>query len=144
MLDHSSHWRPALAAALAGLVAAGAAQAQTMNANAASYNGGYGRSTDQTNQLAAPAGRNANGDLVRIAGATETGPDYSGFSNAGVGGAFDRVAGVGASGAATAFGGLAVTTQRGAGSSGADNSFESNSGSISVTSSLSGGVNNDQ
>ena len=40
------------------------AQAQTMNANSATYNAGYGRDSDEENQPVDVSMRDANGNLV--------------------------------------------------------------------------------
>ncbi|HTX48242.1 MAG TPA: holdfast anchoring protein HfaA, partial [Caulobacteraceae bacterium] len=85
-----------IAAALAG-----AGHAQSMTANSASYNAGYGRTADQENQPVDASMRDADGNLVVVDGVIQAGQDQSVFSNAGASGAFDTVAGVGGAGAAT-------------------------------------------
>lgn len=120
---------------LAGaLLACGSAGAQSMSANSAAYNAGYGRVAGQENQPVEVGVRDANGNLVIVDGIIETGVDFSGFAGAGAtAGAGDTVAGAG--GGATAIGNnLQVVTQ------GNDNvviidSNQVNTGNISATSS---------
>jgi hypothetical protein len=97
-----------LAAAIAGaacLAFAGLAQAQTSNAIA------LVRANNQQVMSALAATRDSTGAPVATDGAVEAGEDQSGFPNAGVGGAFDTLSGVGATGGAGGFGSLNVTTQ---------------------------------
>ena len=102
-----------LAAAIAGatfLVFAGLAHAQTSNAGAVALV----RANNQQVMSAFTAARDSTGAAVATDGAVEAGEDQSGFSNAGVGGAFDTLSGVGATGGAGLFGGaLNVVTQAG-------------------------------
>ena len=102
-----------LAAALAGatsLAFAGLAHAQTSNAGAVALV----RANNQQVMSAFTAARDSSGAAVATDGATEAGEDQSGFSNAGVGGAFDTLSGVGATGGAGLFGGaLNVVTRAG-------------------------------
>ncbi|MBV9995295.1 MAG: endonuclease [Caulobacteraceae bacterium] len=84
----------AFAAALVGLAGVGGdAAAQTMNANAASYNAGYGRLPGRENQPVSQTMRNAAGGLISVDGWIDAGTDQSTFSN---GGAGDTAAGAGA------------------------------------------------
>jgi holdfast attachment protein HfaA len=144
MVDPKSLGKPVLAAAIAvgSLALAGGADAQTMNANSAAYNAGYGRSMDQENQAVDPSMRDANGNLVVVDGVIQAGSDQSVFSNAGAGGAFDVVAGVGGSGAATAFGNNLVVVTEGNNNTVIVNSVQNNSGNVTATTSESGGVSN--
>ncbi|HWF77365.1 MAG TPA: hypothetical protein VN694_09335 [Caulobacteraceae bacterium] len=102
-----------LAAAIAGaacLAFAGLAQAQTSNAGAIALV----RANNQQVTSAIAGTRDSTGAPVATDGATEAGEDQSGFPNAGVGGAFDTLSGVGATGGAGGFGGsLNVVTQAG-------------------------------
>jgi holdfast attachment protein HfaA len=135
----------ALGLAVAGLCLAGGAEAQTMNANSASYNAGYNRTADQENQAVNPTMRDANGNLVVVDGVIQAGQDQSVFSNTGAAsGAFDAVAGVGGSGAATAFGNNLVVVTQGSNNTVIVNSRQVNSGNVSASSSLNGGVSNGQ
>jgi holdfast attachment protein HfaA len=95
-------------AGLAGLAIAGGAQAQTMNANSASFNAGYGRTPGQENQPVDVSMRDANGNLVVVDGQIQAGA----FASAGVGGTFSGAGGVSSTGSATAIGNnLSVITQ---------------------------------
>lgn len=132
----------ALAISMATLGFAGAAHAQSMNTNSASYNAGYNRATAEENQAVNPSVRDANGNLVIVDGVIQAGQDQSVFSNAGAGGAFDTVAGVGSSSGATAFGNNLVVVTQGTYNTVIVNSTQNNSGNISASSSLSGGVSN--
>jgi holdfast attachment protein HfaA len=146
MARHLSNGKRALVfvLALSGLAIATGANAQTMTANSGSYNAGYGRTSDEENQPVNPQMRDANGNLVVVDGVIEAGSDSSVFSNAGASGAFDTVAGVGASGGASAVGNNLVVVTEGNDNTVIVNSKQTNSGNISASSSLSGGVSNGQ
>ena len=93
-----------LAAAFAGaacLLFAGLAHAQTSNPGAVALV----RANNQRVMQSYGALRDASGAPVSTDGAIETGEDRSGLSNAGVDGAGDMIAGVGAEGGAGIFGG---------------------------------------
>ena len=81
--------------AAAAVAIAGGAQAQTMNANSASFNAGYGRVPGQENQPVDVSMRDANGNLVVVDGQIQAGAAGSVFAGAG---------GVSSSGSATAIG----------------------------------------
>jgi holdfast attachment protein HfaA len=131
----------ALFVSFGALALAGAAHAQSMTSNSASYNAGYGRSTDEENQPVDVTMRDANGNLVVVDGVIQAGQDSSVFSNAGAGGAFDTVAGVGGSGAATAFGNNLVVVTEGNNNTVIVNSVQTNSGNVTATTTESGGNN---
>jgi len=123
----------------------GIAQAQTIYSNSASYNAGYGRTPDQENQMTpVPTMRDANGNLVIVDGIIQSGADLSTFAGAGVSGAGDVVAGVGASGSATAFGNNLTVVTQGSNNTVIVNSKQTNTGNVSASSSLNGGVSNAQ
>jgi hypothetical protein len=130
-----------LAAAIAGattLAFAGLAHAQTSNAGAVAL----ARANNQQVMTAFTTARNASGAAVATDGALEAGEDQSGFSNAGVGGAFDTLSGVGATGGAGVFGGaLNVVTQ--AGQPGVQNN-QTITGGGGASASPNGGVSNVQ
>ncbi|HUZ13433.1 MAG TPA: holdfast anchoring protein HfaA [Caulobacteraceae bacterium] len=130
--------------ALAGLIVASGASAQTMNANSAGYNAGFGRAAGQENQPVNPTLRDANGNLVVVDGVIQAGADHSVFASAGASGVFDQVAGVGAGGGSTAIGNNLVVVTQGSNNTVIVNSKQTNSGAVSASSSLSGGVNNAQ
>ena len=128
------------AAAVAGLAVAGAADAQSMNANAASYNAGYGRIAGEENQPVDPTLRDANGNLVVVDGVIQAGQDQSVFSNFGAGGAFDTASGVSTSTGASAVGNNLVVVTQGDNNTVIVNSVQTNTGNVSATASLNGGV----
>jgi holdfast attachment protein HfaA len=144
MVDLAPRGKPALAlvAALGVTALAGAAQAQSMNANAASYNAGYGRSTDQENQVVDTSLRDANGNLVIVDGVIQVGQDNSVFANIGAGGAVDTVSGVGSNSSASAIANNLVVVTQGNDNTVIINSTQTNSGNVTATSSVSGGVSN--
>jgi holdfast attachment protein HfaA len=144
MIDLTSRGKMVLgaAAALAGFVLVGAADAQTMNANSASYNAGYGRVADQENQPVDVSLRDANGNLVAVDGVIQAGQDQSVFSNFGAGGAFDTASGVSTSSGASAVGNNLVVVTQGNNNTVIVNSTQTNTGNVSASSSLSGGVSN--
>lgn len=125
-------------AGVACLAFAGMANAQTSNASAAAL----ARANNQAVASAYVQPRNASGSAVSTDGAVEAGEDQSGFSNAGVGGAFDTLSGVGATGAGEAnFGGaLNVVTQ--AATPGTVQGSQINTGGGGATASPNGGVFN--
>jgi holdfast attachment protein HfaA len=126
-------------AALAGLALAGAAGAQTMNANSAAYNAGYGRAADEENQPVNVSLRDANGNVTAVDGVIQVGEDQSVFSNFGVGGAADTVSGVSTSTDASVASSIQVVVTQ------SDHpSDQSNTGNVSAASTLNGGVSNVQ
>jgi hypothetical protein len=124
--------------------------AEPPGAGAAASNPGVSSPLQQQSLLAQPVTRDAAGNLAAVDGVIQGGEDQSGFSNAGVGGVFDVVTGVGALGAGHAFGGdVAVVTPTGRDVAG-DNSNETNTSDetntdeASASTTLAGGVNNAQ
>jgi holdfast attachment protein HfaA len=144
MVDQPPRGKRGLAfAVFIGVAAlAGIGHAQSMTANSATYNAGYGRTTDQENQPVDASMRDANGNLVVVDGVIQAGQDQSVFSNAGASGAFDTVAGVGGAGAATAFGNNLVVVTEGDNNTVIVNSVQNNSGNVTASTSLTGGVSN--
>jgi len=132
----------ALGAALVAL--AGTAQAQSMTANSAGFNAGYGRTTDQENQPVNVQLRDANGNLTIVDGVIQTGEDSSVFANIGAGGAIDTVSGVGTSSNASAVANNLVVITQGNDNTVIVNSTQNNSGNVTATSSVAGGVSNAQ
>ena len=145
MVDVTSRGKLALGAtvALAGLALASLASAQTMNANSASYNAGYGRVADEENQPVDVSMRDANGNLVVVDGIIQAGQDQSIFSSFGAGGAFDTVSGVSTSSAASAVSNSLVVVTQGNTKTVDVNSTQTNTGNVSASTSLNGGVSND-
>ena len=121
----------------ASLAVAASASAQTMNANSASYNAGWGRAPDQENRGVDPSMRDANGNLLVINGVIMNSANQSLFSGGGVS---SSASGAFASGATAIGNSLSVVTQ------GNDNtviidSQQTNNGVVTATSSTSGGGN---
>ena len=137
MVDYRTSKLVAAFAGAACLAFAGLAQAQASNAGAVAL-------VRANNQSVAPtltAARDATGAPVSTDGAVEAGEDQSGFSNAGVGGAFDTLSGVGATGGTGSFGGgLNVVTQ--AGGPGSVQNNQTDTGGGGATASPNGGVFN--
>ena len=129
-----------LVAAVGVLGLSGVAQAQTTATNSSAYNAGYGRVSGQENRAVNPTMRDVNGNLVIVDGMIQSGQDQSGF--AGAGGAVDTFAGVGASGGASAIGNNLVVVTQGNYNTVIVNSIQSNSGNVSASSTVSGGVSN--
>ncbi len=128
------------AAVFAAAIAA-PAFAQTMTANSASYNAGWGRTSDQENQAVNPQMRDANGNLLVVNGIITNGSNTGLFSGGGVSSAS---AGAGSSSSiafasgATAIGNsLSVVTQGDYNTVIVD-SRQINNGAVTATSSTSG------
>ncbi len=127
--------------ASAALAAATPLLAQTMSANSASYNSGWGRSPDQENQAINPSMRDANGNLLVVNGVITNGSNQGLFSGGGVATAASGAAASGsgafASGATAIGNSLSVVTQ------GNDNivivdSRQTNTGTVTANSTTSG------
>jgi len=133
MVDYRTSGKLAAAfAAAASLAFAGLAEAQTSNAGAIALV----RANNQQVMSTYASVRDASGTPVNTDGAIEAGEDQSGFSNAGVG---DTIAGVGATNAASMFGGaLNVVTRPSQPTSVPNNQI--NSGGGVADASPSGGV----
>ncbi len=120
-------------------LAAGAASAQTMTTNSASYNAGYGRIAGQENRAVEFNTRDANGNRVIVDGVMLTGADQSNFSRTSSG-SLDAISGVGGLGSSTAIGNnLSVITQ-GNYNTVIVNSTQTNNGNVSAGTNVSGGV----
>lgn len=131
------------AAVFVALVAAGGAHAQDMSANSASFNAGYGRVAGQENRPVDVSTRDANGNRVIVDGLMLTGEDQSSFSRAW--GAADAFAGVGVvGGGATAIGNSLVVVTQGSNNTVIVNSQQTNSGAVTATTNVTGGVGNGQ
>lgn len=127
--------------AAAALIAAGAAGAQSMSANSASYNAGYGRVAGQENHPVDVSTRDANGNRVIVDGLILSGEDQSSFSRAW--GAADAYAGVGAVGGASAIGNNLVVVTQGSNNTVIVNSTQTNNGAVTATTNLNSGVGNE-
>ncbi len=88
----------ALAAAATGLVLADTAHAQTLDANSASFNAGYGRVAGSENHVVEYSTRDANGNRVIVDGVMLTGADQSVYSSSHSSGSLDSYSGVGLAG----------------------------------------------
>lgn len=101
----------ALVAVVGMAMTCGAASAQSMSSNSASYNAGYGRTAGSENQAVNPYTRDANGNRVIIDGVIETGSDQSSFTRSDYSGVASSVSGA-QTGSASAIGNnLSVITQ---------------------------------
>ncbi|HEX5379440.1 MAG TPA: holdfast anchoring protein HfaA [Phenylobacterium sp.] len=130
-----------LAAGLcASLAAAGPSSAQSMSANSASFNAGYGRIAGSENHPVDVSTRDANGNRVIVDGLILSGEDQSSFTSAS--GAVDSFAGVGASsGGSTAIGNNLVVVTQGSYNTVILNSNQTNTGAVTAGSTVtSGGV----
>lgn len=136
MAGTPSRLRIALLAA-AGVAMAGSASAQTMNANSASYNAGWGRTSDQENQPASATMRDANGNLLVVNGVIMNSANQSLFSGGGVS---TSGSGAFASGATAIGNSLSVVTQGNYNTVIVD-SQQTNTGTVTATSTTSGGAN---
>ncbi len=120
----------------------GAAGAQTMGANSAQYNAGYGRTAGQENQPVNVSMRDANGNLVVAGGQLLSPSGGSVFSSSTSGGVGSSATGVGA-GASAVGNSLSVVTT-GNYNTVIVNSRQTNTGAVSATTTVSGGVGNAQ
>lgn len=129
-----------LCAGLCASLAAGAASAQSMNANSASFNAGYGRIAGSENHPVDVSTRDASGNRVIVDGLILTGEDQSSFTSAS--GAVDSFAGVGAgSGGSTAIGNNLVVVTQGNYNTVIINSNQTNTGAVTAGAKVvSGGV----
>lgn len=127
---------------VAALAASGAAAAQSMSTNSASFNAGYGRIAGQENHPVDVSTRDANGNRVIVDGLILSGEDQSGFSRAW--GAADAYAGVGAvGGGSSAIGNNLVVVTQGSNNTVIVNSTQTNNGAVSATTNLNSGVGNE-
>lgn len=131
----------ALAGALA-LGGVGAANAQSMGANSAQYNSGYGGGAAQGNQPVNASMRDANGNLVVAGGRLLSPMGGSVFSSSTSGGVGSSATGVGA-GASAVGNSLSVVTT-GSYNTVIINSKQTNTGAVTATATTSGGVGNAQ
>jgi holdfast attachment protein HfaA len=115
------------------------ANAQSMSANSASFNAGYGRVAGQENRAVEVTTRDANGNRVVVDGLILTGADQSVFARAGGGGAIDAFSGVGANGGSTAIGNNLVVVTQGSNNTVIVSSQQTNTGSVTATTTLDGG-----
>jgi holdfast attachment protein HfaA len=119
-------------AAFAGCTLAGAAHAQSMSTNSASFNAGWGRNPGDENRAVDPNTRDANGNRVIINGVMQSGADQSFFAQ----GAASAFAGAGAgAGGATAIGNNLTVITQGNYNVVVVDSTQTNSGDVTATTS---------
>jgi len=127
----------ALAAGACALPAA--AHAQTMRANSADFNAGYGRRAGSENHPVEVSTRDANGNRVIVDGIIQSGEDQSTFAFGS--GAGESYSGVGSlSGSASAIGNSLVVVTQGSYNTVIVNSNQINNGNVSAGTNLNGGV----
>jgi holdfast attachment protein HfaA len=119
--------------ALVAIAVAGSARAQSMNANSAAYNAGYGRVAGQENQPVEVGIRDANGNLVIVDGVIQTGVDQSSFGSFATSGAGETVSGAG--GGASAIGNNLEVVTQGSYNTVIVNSQQTNTGDVSASTS---------
>lgn len=135
--------RVASLALLGALAAAGGAEAQSMSANSASFNAGYGRYAGQENRPIDVSTRDANGNRVIVDGLILSGEDQSSFARAS--GAADAVSGAGvAGGGSTAIGNNLLVVTQGNYNTVIVNSNQTNNGAVTANTNLNGGAGNGQ
>ncbi|WP_158917175.1 holdfast anchoring protein HfaA [Caulobacter sp. S45] len=131
-------------AGVAVLVAASAVQAQSASSTLSAFKAGYGGTgLSGFEQPVNVNTRDANGNLVITDGVIQAGSDNSVFSHVMVGGASDTFSGAGALGSATAIGNNLSVNVSGNYNTVVVNSNQTNTGSISATTTLNGKVNLD-
>lgn len=135
MIDKTKRAVLVAVVALSGALVSGAALAQSMSTNSASFNAGYGRVAGQENQPITVGMRDANGNLVIVDGLILHGEDQSTFSASGaVSGAVDTFSGVGASSSANAIGNNLQVITQGNYNTVIVNSVQTNNGNVSASS----------
>jgi holdfast attachment protein HfaA len=125
----------ALYPAILTLLAAGAAHAQSMETNSASFNAGYGRVAGSENHVVDYSTRDANGNRVIVDGVMLTGADQSVYSSGRSSGSLDSYAGVGGLGgygSATAIGNNLTVVTQGNNNTVIVNSNQINNGNVSA------------
>lgn len=125
----------ALAAAATGLVLGSPARAQTLDANSASFNAGYGRVAGSENHVVEYSTRDANGNRVIVDGVMLTGADQSVYSSSRSSGSLDSYSGVGSLGgwgSSTAIGNNLTVVTQGNNNTVIVNSSQINNGNISA------------
>lgn len=116
-----------------GLLAAGAAGAQTMTTSASSYETGYGLVRNEMQSAIDPSTRDANGNRVLLDGEIMTGSDNSVYAYSKTLGAGDTYAGAGAVGGATAVGNNLQVVVNGSYNTVIVHSTQTNNGSVTAT-----------
>ena len=117
----------------------GAATAQTMTTNSASFNAGYGRSAGQENRMVEYSTRDANGNRVIVDGVMLTGSDQSVYSSSRSSGSLDAYSGVGGIGGyagSTAIGNNLTVITQGNNNTVIVNSSQVNNGNVTAGSNV--------
>jgi holdfast attachment protein HfaA len=128
---HGRRLNAAILGAVAAVSLGAPALAQSMSANSASFNAGYGRSPDQENRAVDPDTRDANGNRLIIDGVIVGG---SSSSSAFAGGAASAFAGAGAgAGSATAIGNNLTVITEGNNNTVIVDSRQTNTGTVIAT-----------
>ncbi len=138
-MTHHRLWRAILGGAAFAVVAPLSATpvlAQTMNANSAAFNAGYGRTAGSENSPVNPSMADANGNLVVVNGLLQAGASGSVFANAS--GAASAFSGVGGSASASAIGNNLNVVVQGNNNTVVVNSTQTNTGTVTATSSTNG------
>ena len=124
-------------ASVSGLAAAPSlGLAQTMNANSASFNAGYGRTSGSENSPVNPSMADANGNVVVVNGLLQAGASSSAFANAS--GAATAYSGVGGSASASAIGNSLNVVVQGNNNTVVVTSTQTNTGTVTATTSTNG------
>ncbi len=133
----------ALAAAMV-VTSAGAARAQSGSSTLSGFSQGFNGGLSTIQGAVNVSTRDANGNLTIVDGVTQIGSDQSMFAKAGsTTGASDAYSGAGAIGGATAIGNNLSVNVSGQYNTVIVNSSQTNTGSVSATTTLNGKVNLD-
>ena len=115
------------------------AHGQTMRANSADFNAGYGRRAGSENHPVEISTRDANGNRVIVDGIIQSGEDQSTFAfGSGAGESYSGVGSLG--GGASAIGNSLVVVTQGSYNTVIVNSNQINNGNVSAGTNLNGGV----
>lgn len=125
-----------LLTAAAALSLAQAASAQTMGANSASFNAGYGRTAGQENRPVDVTLGDANGNVTVVNGLIQTGASTSVFAHASAG-AMDSASGVGG-GSASAIGNNLTVVVQGNNNITVVTATQTNTGTVTATNTTNG------
>ena len=120
--------------AVAAVLVAGTANAQSMGTTVGSYETGYGMSRGEMEQPVNVSIRDANGNLVMLDGEIMTGADNSVYAYSKTLGAGDTYAGAGALGGATAVGNNLQVIVNGSYNTVIVHSTQTNNGNVTATS----------
>lgn len=119
-------------------LAPGVCFGQTMNANSASYNAGYGRVAGSENQPVNVSMTDANGNMTVVGGLIQNGAAGSLFNNTGVNTAATFSSGVSSGAAASAIGNNLSVVVQGDNNVVVVNSTQTNTGAVTATTTTNG------